>query len=43
MVVARDLNVKPQLGSTGRNRAVGTLEAHQNGFRWVCRGRQYYF
>ncbi|KAF4755838.1 FACT complex subunit SPT16, variant 2 [Perkinsus olseni] len=33
--VLRDLNVKPQLGSTGRNRAVGTLEAHQNGFRFT--------
>ena len=33
--VLRDLNIKPQTGPQGRSKAVGTLEAHENGFRFV--------
>ena len=33
--VLRDLNVKPQTGPQGRSKAVGTLEAHENGFRFT--------
>ena len=33
-VVLKDVNIKPQIGPTGRSKAVGNLEAHETGFRF---------
>jgi nucleosome binding factor SPN SPT16 subunit len=30
----KDVNIRPQIGATGRSRAVGNLEAHETGFRF---------
>ena len=33
-IVLKDVNIRPQIGATGRSRAVGNLEAHETGFRF---------
>jgi nucleosome binding factor SPN SPT16 subunit len=33
-VSLKDVNIRPQIGMTGRSRAVGNLEAHETGFRF---------
>jgi nucleosome binding factor SPN SPT16 subunit len=33
-IVLKDVNIRPQIGATGRSRAVGILEAHETGFRF---------
>ena len=33
-IVLKDVNIRPQIGATGRSRAVGNLEAHDTGFRF---------
>ena len=33
-IVLRDVNIRPQIGASGRSRAVGNLEAHDTGFRF---------
>ena len=30
----KDVNIRPQIGASGRSRAVGNLEAHETGFRF---------
>ena len=30
----RDVNIRPQIGTSGRSKAVGNLEAHETGFRF---------
>jgi nucleosome binding factor SPN SPT16 subunit len=33
-IVLKDVNIRPQIGATGRSRAVGNFEAHETGFRF---------
>jgi nucleosome binding factor SPN SPT16 subunit len=33
-IVLKDVNIRPQIGASGRSRAVGNLEAHESGFRF---------